>query len=219
MEPKNDRDPQPAARRFKSSPLKFEGVHFSALANMENQIHTTSPFPSGSITDEFPYQNLYNFTMDQMSEQTLARLIRSTRIVALGTLHDGEPNLAMVAYAFAEDFSALYIHVSILGKHTTHMENHPHVSLLITETDNRRADPQTLARVSIRGMADILPRSDPGYAQVKSIYLARFPEAEQLFSLGDFNLWKITPKGGRFVAGFGRAFNLVPEALRKVSAL
>jgi putative heme iron utilization protein len=157
--------------------------------------------------------------MDPQAEQTLAHLIRSTRIAALGTLHSGEPNLAMIAYAFADDFSAFYIHVSRLGKHTTDMENDPRVSLLIIETDDRRPDPQTLARVALHGIAEILPRTDPGYAQVRSIYLARFPDAEQLFSLGDFKLWKITPKGGRFVAGFGRAFNLVPEALRKVSAL
>lgn len=157
--------------------------------------------------------------MDQQSEQTLARMIRETRVAALGTLHDGEPNLALVAYAFAVDFSAFYIHVSKLGKHTIDMENDPRVGLLITETDDRRADPQTLARVSMRGTAVMLPRTDPGYLQVKNIYLERFPEAEQLFSLGDFNIWKITPKSGRFVAGFGRAFNLVPRALTKVSAL
>ena len=157
--------------------------------------------------------------MDSASEQTLAHLIRSTRIAALGTLHDSEPNLAMIAYAFANDFSAFYVHVSKLGKHTGDMETDPRVSMLIVETDDRRADPQTLARISIRGTAQILPRTDPSYAQVRSIYLQRFPEAEQLFSLGDFNLWSITPRSGRFVAGFGRAFNLVPEALRKVSSL
>jgi heme oxygenase (biliverdin-IX-beta and delta-forming) len=134
--------------------------------------------------------------MDEQSEQTLARLIRQTRVAALGTLHEGGPNLAMVAYSFAEDFSAFYIHVSKLGKHTADMENDPRVGLLITETDDRRADPQTLARVSIRGAAETLPRNDPGYAQIKQNYLERFPEAEQLFSLGDFNFWKITPKGG-----------------------
>lgn len=157
--------------------------------------------------------------MDQQSEQTLASLIRSIRVAALGTLHEGEPNLAMIAYAFAKDFSAFYIHVSRLGKHTVDMENDPHVSLLIAEADDRRADPQTLARVSVRGTAEILQRTDPSYVQVKNIYLERFPEAEQLFSLGDFNLWKIGPKAGRFVAGFGRAFNLVPETLIKVSTL
>ena len=156
--------------------------------------------------------------MDLQSEQALARLIRSTRIAVLGTLHEGEPNLAMVAYTFAEDFSTFYIHVSKLGKHTTDMETDPRLSLLITETDDHRPDPQTLARVSIRGIAEVLPRSDPGYAQVKKIYLERFPEAEQFFSLSDFNLWRIMPKGGRFVAGFGRAFNLVPEALLKSSS-
>ena len=157
--------------------------------------------------------------MDQQSEQTLAHLIRSTRIAALGTLHDGEPNLAMVAYAFADDFSAFYIHVSRLGKHTTDMENDPHVSLLVVEADDRRPDPQTLGRVSIRGMAEVLPRTDPDYSQVRKVYLERFPEAEQFFRLGDFNLWKITPRGGRFVAGFGRAFNLVPEAIIKASSI
>ena len=156
--------------------------------------------------------------MDEQSERTLARFIRETRIAALGTLHDGEPNLAMVAYSFAEDFSAFYIHVSRLGKHTADMEDDPRVSLLITETDDRRADPQTLARVSLHGTAEVLPRTDAGYAQVKQNYLERFPEAEQLFSLGDFNLWKITPKGGRYVAGFGRAFNLVPDNLTKASS-
>ena len=79
--------------------------------------------------------------MDAQSELTLARLIRSTRVAALGTLHDGEPNLAMVAYAFAEDLSAFYILVSRLGKHTADMEANPRVSLLITEADDRRADP------------------------------------------------------------------------------
>ena len=156
--------------------------------------------------------------MDSASEQTLARLIRQTRIAALGTIHDGEPNLAMVAVAFAADFSAFYIHVSKLGKHTVDMETNPHVSLLLTETDDGRADPQTLVRVAIHGTAEIVRRNAPDYLHVKEIYLTRFPEAEQLFSLADFNLWRIKPKGGRFVAGFGRAFNLVPEALQKSSA-
>lgn len=157
--------------------------------------------------------------MDQQSEQTLVQLIRSTRVAALGTLHEGEPSLAMVAYAFARDFSAFYIHVSRLGKHTADMGSDPHVSLLITEVDDRRADPQTLARLSIRGMAEMLPRNAPDCAQVRGIYLERFPESEPLFSLGDFNLWRIRPGAGRFVAGFGRAFNVVPEALKKVSSL
>ncbi|HKJ38200.1 MAG TPA: pyridoxamine 5'-phosphate oxidase family protein [Anaerolineales bacterium] len=157
--------------------------------------------------------------MDTQSEQTLAHFIRNTRIAALGTLDNGAPHTAMVAVAFADDFSAFYIHVSRLGKHTRDMESDPRVSLLITEADDGRADPQTLARLSLNGTAELLPRADPGYERVKSLYLTRFPPAGQLFSLGDFNLWRISPKGGRFVAGFGKAFNVAPQALKKVSAL
>ena len=162
---------------------------------------------------------LYNCTMDPSSEETIARIIRETRIAALGTLHDGEPNLAMVAYIFAEDFSAFYIHVSKLGKHTRDMESDPRVSLLITERDDHRSDPQTLARLALQGTAEVLPRDASDYSLIKSMYLKRFPEAEHLFSLGDFNLWKISPKSGRFVAGFARAFNIVPEALKKAATL
>jgi putative heme iron utilization protein len=157
--------------------------------------------------------------MDSDSGYTLAHLIRQTRIAALGTIHDGEPNLAMVAVAFEDDFSAFYIHVSKLGKHTRDMEQDPHVSLLLSEADDGRADPQTLARVAIPGAAEMLPRDAADYVRVKSIYIRRFPDAENLFSLGDFNLWRISPRGGRFVAGFARAFNLAPETLRKVSQL
>jgi putative heme iron utilization protein len=160
---------------------------------------------------------IYNLIMDTLSEQTLARTLRETRIAALGTLHDGEPNLAMVAYIVAEDFSAFYILVSKLGKHTRDMESDERVSLLIAETDDRRVDPQTLARLSIHGIAEVLPREAPEHGIIKSMYLRRFPEAQQLFNLGDFHLWKITPKSGRFVAGFARAFNLVPESLKKAS--
>lgn len=157
--------------------------------------------------------------MDTSSEKILADIIRTARIAVLGTLHEGEPNLAMVAYAFAEDFSAFYIHVSRLGRHTRDMESDPRVGLLIAETDDGRLDPQTLARLSIQGTAEMLPRNALDYANVKHLYLTRFPEAEGLFSLGDFNLWRITPKSGRFVAGFARAFNLVPEALVNASKL
>jgi heme iron utilization protein len=157
--------------------------------------------------------------MDAESEARLAHLLRHTRVAALGTLHNGEPNLAMMAVAAASDFSAFYIHVSKLGKHTGDMEKDPHVSLLFMEADDGRADPQTLARASLHGTAALLPKSDPATDAVRRLYLTRFPEAEQFFSLGDFNLWRITPTSGRFVAGFARAFNLVPDALVKVSKL
>jgi hypothetical protein len=156
--------------------------------------------------------------MDTLNEQKLAHLIRSTRIAALATLHNGVPNLAMVAVAVEDDFSAFYIHVSRLGRHTRDMETDSRISLLLMETDDNRPDPQTLARLSLNGTADPLPRTDPHYERIRGLYLARFPEAGQFFRLGDFNLWRIRPREGRFVAGFAQAYHILPETLAKISA-
>ena len=155
--------------------------------------------------------------MDAQSEKVLAQLIRSTRIASLGTLRDEAPQVSMVAFIHNDDFSAFYIFVSRLAQHTVDMEKNNRVSLMICETDDNRSDPQTLARVSIRGKAEVIQTGEPGFTPLKEQYLARFPEAEQLFKLADFSFWRITPRGGRYVAGFAKAFNITAEALQKVS--
>jgi putative heme iron utilization protein len=155
--------------------------------------------------------------MDAQSEKVLAQLIRSARIAALGTLRDEAPQVSMVSFLPADDFSAFHVFVSRLAQHTMDMQKQKRVSLLICETDDGRADPQTLARVSIRGVAEPIQNGEPGYTPLKEQYIARFPEAASLFNLADFGFWRITPKGGRYVAGFAKAYNITAEALQKVS--
>ena len=155
--------------------------------------------------------------MDAQSEKVLAQIIRNTRIVTLGTVRDEAPHVSMAAYIYADDFSAFYIYVSRLAQHTMDMQKNKEVSLLICETDDGRSDPQTLARVSIRGKAEQIENGAPGYTLLKKQYLERFPESGQLFKLADFNFWRIAPKGGRYVAGFAKAYNITAETLKKVS--
>ena len=93
------------------------------------------------------------------------------------------------------------------------------MSLLLAEADDHRPDPQTLVRLSLQGTAETVTKTASLYERVRHIYLARFPEAEKLFSLGDFILWRISPTGGKLVAGFGQAYHITPETLRKVSNL
>lgn len=156
--------------------------------------------------------------MDAQSEKLLAHIIRTARVAALATLRDEAPQVSMVAYVAMADFSLFYILVSRLAQHTVEMQKDKRVALLIAEPDDGRSDPQTLARVSIRASAEMIQNGEPGYTPLKEMYLARFPEAEQLFKLADFNFWRIKPKGGRYVAGFAKAYNITADTLRKVSA-
>jgi putative heme iron utilization protein len=155
--------------------------------------------------------------MDAKSERLLVHIINSSRIAALGTVHDEDPRVAMVSFIPAQDFCSYYIHVSRLAQHTMDMQKNRQVSLLITEADDGRPDPQTLGRLSIRGSAEFMENGEPGYTPAKARYIERFPEAAPRFLLGDFSLWRIKLKGARFVAGFAKAFNLNPEALQKLA--
>ena len=155
--------------------------------------------------------------MDAQSEKALAHVIRNARLASLGTVRDEEPRVSLVAFIVADDFSAFHIHVSKLAQHTVDMLKDKRVSLLIAESDDGRSDPQTLARVSIRGTAGLLQNGEPGYALIKDKYIERFPESAPLFKLEDFGIWRIKPKGGRFVGGLGKAFNITLETLQKVS--
>ena len=155
--------------------------------------------------------------MDDESEKILIHLITNVRIAALGTIRDEAPRVSMVTFVSAPDFSAYYVHVSRLAQHTVDMQKNKQVSLLIAVPDDGRADPQTLARLSIRGAAEFMENGEPGYAPVKTMYIERYPASESLFRLTDFGLWRIKPKGARFVAGFSKAFNLTIETLQKVA--
>lgn len=155
--------------------------------------------------------------MDAGSEKLLVHILTNVRIAALGTIHDEDPRVSMVAFIPAQDFSAYYVHISRLAQHTVDMQKNKQVSLLVTETDDGRADPQTLARLSIRASAEFMENGEPGYAPVKERYIERFPASEPLFKFSDFALWRIKPKGAHFVAGLAKAFNLTPETLQKIA--
>ena len=140
-----------------------------------------------------------------MDSAALARLIRSERIAHLATLRGGAPMASMTLYLPAPDFSAFYVHVSRLAWHTQDMAQDGRVALSIAETDDRRADPFTLMRVSVRG-SSVQYMDENG--EMKKAWLARFPEQAINFELADFSFWRIAPRDARFVAGFGRIYNL-----------
>jgi putative heme iron utilization protein len=140
--------------------------------------------------------------------QQLARLISEQRWAALATVDEkGHPQASMVAYVPEPGFSGFLLHLSRLAAHTGNLLECPWASLAIAEPDTRECDPQTLARVSLAGPIRPIARDSDEYLKGKQRYLARLPDAEQLFAFGDFMLLRLQPRSVRFVGGFGRAFS------------
>ena len=149
--------------------------------------------------------------MDAETAALLKQLLTKERTAHLATLRGGAPMASMTLFMPERDFSAFYVHVSRLAWHTQDMMQDARVALSVSETDDGRADPFTLMRVTVRGEALQLEQGP------KDAWLARFPEQAINFTLADFSFWKITPRDARFVAGFGRIHNISAKELEAIA--
>ena len=149
--------------------------------------------------------------MDSETSALLRQLLTEERTAHLATLRGGAPMASMTLFMPEAGFSAFYVHVSRLAWHTQDMMQDARVALSVAETDDRRADPFTLMRVTIRGDA-VQIEDGP-----KDAWLKRFPEQAINFQLADFSFWRIVPRDARFVAGFGKIHNISAKELEAVA--
>jgi len=142
-----------------------------------------------------------------------ARLVLANRWAALATIGDDGPSGSMVAYAPEPDLKALVLFLSGLSEHTGNLIRDPRVTLVISQTDPGTGDPQTLARVSISGAAEIVERTSPEFDAVWRTYVARLPEAGPRIVLSDFWLFRVVVREAHYVGGFARAGTIPAERL------
>ena len=152
--------------------------------------------------------------VDREAARSLRALLETQPVAALGTLHRGDPAVSMVPFVLPAGETRVFIHVSALATHTADMHQHPRVSLLVMADPGAGASPQSLPRVTLQADARTLPRdAADDHAAARAAYLDRFPDAAQTFELGDFSIVALKPVSARLVAGFGRAYSLVGDAL------
>lgn len=152
--------------------------------------------------------------MDANESAALLNLLRTQPVASLATLHKGAPAVSMVPFALLPDGTGFVIHVSQLATHTQDMLRNPAVALLVTASLTAADSPLALPRASVQGHARPCPPDSPGYTQARQAYLAKLPDAEPLFSFGDFSLFVMEPESLRWVAGFGRAMSVVGERMQ-----
>jgi putative heme iron utilization protein len=150
--------------------------------------------------------------MDESDQRTLISLVQERSLASLGTIVEGGPLVSMVLYACEPDLSCLYLHVSRIAQHTRGLLSQPRVGLLISEPDRASRNPLTLARVSIQGLARRVQEGSGGFEHARSLYLAVHPTAAINFDLPDFLLLGVHPESARFIAGFGKIFDLDRDA-------
>ena len=158
--------------------------------------------------------------MNDEQAMRLRQLLVEQRWAALATLgEDGSPSVSFVAYVPEPGFNGFLLHISRLAAHTRNLLARPAVALAISDTDTGQEDPQLLARITIHGLASVIQRGTADYLASRKHYLAKLPQAEQLFGFEDFVLVRLSPHEARYVGGFAQAFRLSAEQLRQIAAL
>ncbi|MDH5527617.1 MAG: CREG family protein [Nitrospirota bacterium] len=145
--------------------------------------------------------------------ERLRRLLAETRVGALATVGGGAPYSSLAPFCPAEDSGELLLHLSRMALHTRNLEQEPRASLLLAEADGPDKNPLALVRATFTGTATPLTRGTPEYEAARTRYVARFPESEMMFQLGDFFLFAFRPEAIQLVAGFGQAYRISPAEL------
>jgi len=154
------------------------------------------------------------------SEHSLTRSLRDLlarrRTAALGTVDPtGAPFVSLVPFAIDPASASLVIHISALAAHSQNLRASPRASLMVADGEVPDEPVHALARVSIEVVATWTEPGSALAASCRSVYLARFPEAEPMTTLGDFRFVRLSPQGARQVAGFGAARSLSADDLAR----
>ena len=157
--------------------------------------------------------------MEQQVLEAIRDMMTTHRVLSLAVTVDGDPEASLLPYAVRPDFGAVFVQASSLARHTRGLQPGARVGLLIHENDEAGADPLQTKRLTVQATVAVLDRGSEAFTAARDVFVARLPGAEMTLSLGDFNLYELTLGRGRYIAGFGQAFNVGPDTFREVAAL
>jgi len=156
--------------------------------------------------------------MDDKDRHLLTTLLTDSRVATLAVSIDGAPFASLVPFAMTDGFGTALIHASSLAQHSAGLTAGAPFSLLIHEPDTQPdANPAQLARTTLLGSVEPLARDSDTYSQARDRYLAKFPKSQITFQLGDFTLYELKVESCRFVAGFGKAFDVSLDELTELA--
>jgi len=157
--------------------------------------------------------------MDQQVLEAIRDMMTTHRVLSLAVTVDGDPEASLLPYAVRPDFGAVFVQASSLARHTRGLQPGARVGLLIHENDEAGADPLQTKRLTVQATVAVLDRESEAFAAAREVFVGRLPGAEMTLNLGDFNLYELTLGRGRYIAGFGQAYNIGPDTFREVAAL
>ena len=156
--------------------------------------------------------------MEQEELSLVKKLLTDCRVLSLGVLVDGKPHVGLLPFVSAADYRSALVHASQLARHSRGLQPGSPFSALIHASDEQQNDALQVPRVTISGTVQLVAQADADFEASRQAYIDRFPSSDEIFLLGDFNLYRLHFEWGRLVSGFARAITLSPDSFRELSA-
>ena len=158
-------------------------------------------------------------TVDELdSARREYRALRdSSKAALLATLAQEQMPCASYAPLVWVDDSC-YVYLSDLASHTRNLKRCPSLSLLLMEDEDRVANAFARRRITFEATVVIVEREDPLFARVLAEFRHCFGKVMDLIEpLPDFHLFRLQLQAGRFVRGFGQAYQLTGDRLDRLT--
>ena len=158
--------------------------------------------------------------MDKSPQQVLSHLLTHTQSLQLATLNaEGEPSISYAPFV-QDETGSFVIFISGLATHTHDLLRHPTAAVLLIADEQATRQIFARTRVSYSCHASVIARDAEECPTLLDALQARFGEVVGVLrGLGDFVLFRLQPRAGRFVMGFGQAFVLGGEDLRELQPI
>jgi putative heme iron utilization protein len=148
--------------------------------------------------------------MDRQVLEAIREMMTVHRVLSLAVLVDGDPEAGLLPFAVRPDFGAVYVQASGLARHSRGLQPGARVGVLIHENDTPEADPLQVKRLTVQATVAVLDRDGEAFAAAREIFVGRLPGAD---------LYELQLGRGRYIAGFGQAFNIGPDTFKDVAQL
>ncbi|MGB3786508.1 MAG: pyridoxamine 5'-phosphate oxidase family protein [Phormidesmis sp.] len=134
--------------------------------------------------------------------------------VILGTASSDDQPQASYAPCIVDEAKNIYIFVSGLSAHTQNLTKMGKASALFIEDESKTPQMFARKRLSYDCTADLIARDDQRWEAIAQKFETRFGSIVELMrGLPDFRIFQLKPRSGRFVLGFGKAYDIDPNNL------
>ncbi|WP_438970581.1 HugZ family protein [Methylophaga sp.] len=154
-----------------------------------------------------------NKGLETKISEEIMQMVNSRKSLLLSSLTEqNEPYASYAPFAVAQD--CLYVLISEIAVHAKNLQHHPRASVLIIEDEDSADELFARLRVQYNVTADLIPVDSDNWNEGIDCLISRHGDRIQSLSqLSDFKLFRLNPLGGRYVKGFGKAYQIEGGAL------